>query len=151
MPVQKIKTVIHLGQSTGISCKSQVGVVERKTPLLFRAYPLKKVVAKKGANNYFQTPVTNMSSTDITIKKNEVIIKLQLVSSTVPLPVKKLKSTDSEQSYKLKQVEPSPDQHQNRLIWIIKQKSILTILKTNNNKKEYIQKVISQINLSDLT
>lgn len=29
VPVQKIKTVIYPGQSTGISCKSQAGIVER--------------------------------------------------------------------------------------------------------------------------
>ena len=104
--VKRIKTVIHPGQSTTISCKSQAGVVETKAPLLFAADPVHipndlsiadtMVVANKGANNYFQIPVTNTSSTDITIKKNEVIRKLQLVSPIVPLPVKQLNSIDSE-------------------------------------------------------
>ena len=38
--VKRIKTVIHAGQSTTISCKCQVEVVEKKTSLLFTADPL---------------------------------------------------------------------------------------------------------------
>ena len=54
------------------------------------------------------------ASADITIKKNKVIGKLQLVSSIVSLPVKQLKLTDSEQSYKLKHVEPTFPTNTNR-------------------------------------
>lgn len=52
-----------------ISCKSQVGAVENKSPLLFTADPLHIpdalsiadtiVISKKGAKCYFQIPVTN--------------------------------------------------------------------------------------------
>ena len=77
-------------QSTTISCKSQVGAVENKTPLLFTADPLhipdalsiadSMVISKKEAKSYFQIPVTNTSSTNIFIKKNEVMRKLEFIS-----------------------------------------------------------------------
>ena len=35
--VKRIKTVIHAGQSTTISCKCQAEVVEKRTSLLFTA------------------------------------------------------------------------------------------------------------------
>lgn len=88
--VKRIKTVIHAGQSTTISCKCQGEVVEKRTSLLFTADSLHipeglsiaetVVVAKKAANNYFQIPLTNTSRTNIIIKENEFIGKLQLVS-----------------------------------------------------------------------
>lgn len=90
--------MIHLGHSTTTSSKSQVGDVEEKNLRLFTVDPLHTsnglsitdamVVKKKGANNYFQITVTDTSSTNVTIKKNEAIGKRQLVSLIVPLPVK---------------------------------------------------------------
>ena len=94
------------------------------------------------------------ASADITIKKNEVIGKLQLVSSIVSLPVKQLKSTDSEQSYKLKHAEPT---FQTSINGEPAQKHVdhkareLTNTEDQQLKKEHIEKVISQINLSSLT
>lgn len=62
-------------------------------------------IVKKGAKNYFQTLVTIASSTYITIKENDFIGKLQLVSSIVNLSFKQLKSTYGENSFKSKHTE----------------------------------------------
>lgn len=80
--------MIHSGQSATISCKSQVGVVEKNTAAI-HSRPLicsRRFIhcrfcgrCKKGASNDFQIPVTNISTTNITKKKNEVIEKLHLV------------------------------------------------------------------------
>lgn len=72
------------------------------------------LLQKKAANSYFQIPLTNTSRTNITIKENEFIGKLQLVSSIVPMPFKQLKSTDSEDLCKLKDIEPTFPTNTNR-------------------------------------
>lgn len=72
------------------------------------------LLQKKAANSYFQIPLTNTSRTNITIKGNEFIGKLQLVSSIVPMPFKQLKSTDSEDLCKLKHIEPTFPTNTNR-------------------------------------
>lgn len=87
--IKRNKTVIHLWHSTTISCKSHVGVVEKKISLLYTADPEHvseglsiadiMSVAIKGAKSYFQIAVTNTSSTDMTIEINAVIRKLQLL------------------------------------------------------------------------
>ena len=71
--------VIPAGKLVQIPCKANIGVIEKRTPMIFQQHEIQLpegiacidsvVTLKKGARNYFNILVSNSASHDITLKK----------------------------------------------------------------------------------
>ena len=71
--------IIPAGKLVQIPCKANIGVIERRTPIIFQQHEIQLpkgidsiesvVKLKKGARNYIKIPVSNSASHDITLKK----------------------------------------------------------------------------------
>ena len=84
--------IIPAGKLVQIRCKADIGVIERRTPMIFQQHEIQLpkgidcidsvVTLKKGAKNYFKIPASNSASHDVTLKKNTVVGRLEYVAST---------------------------------------------------------------------
>ena len=130
-----------------VQCKTDVGFLERKTPMMFQQLEAELpkgisavdslVTIKKGINNYFQVPAVNLSKHDIVLHKNTNVGVIEYVKSIIPLQVEQSTSCKSPSVNK---VTP-PDQ-------ILEEPSVRLPNKTNS---EHQQRVVNTIDLSGLT
>ena len=92
MKIRANNIVIPAGKLIQIPCKADIGVIEKRTPVTFQQHEIQLleeidyidsvVTLEKGARNYFNIPVSNSASHDITLKKNTAVRRMEYVAST---------------------------------------------------------------------
>ena len=125
--------VVPAGKLLHVQCKTDVGFLERKTPMMFQQLEAELpegisavdsvVTIKKGINNYFQIPVLNQSKHDIVLRKNTNVGVIEYVKSVIPLQVEQ--STSCKSPSVNKTTVTPPDQ-------ILKEPSVRPPNKTNS-------------------
>ena len=76
--------IMPAGKLVQIPCKANIGVIERRTPMIFQQHQIQLpegidsiesvMKLKKGARNYIKIPESNSASHDITLKKIQLLV-----------------------------------------------------------------------------